>query len=384
MLAQPITDGPHETPKLAKKGIPFLSVEAIVNNKLDFTRKRGYISLDYNNQCNKKYKPQLYDVYLVKSGSTVGKVAIVETNTVFNIWSPLAAMRVNSFNNPYFLYYLLQTDKLQDQIKQKSKGGTQPNLSMRILEKCSTAYTDLKEETQIASLLDKVDQQLVLQQRKLEHLKLLKKAMLQQLFTNDKTPILRFKEFNSAWEQRKLGDLANILRGASPRPIKDKKWFDPNSKIGWIRISDVTAQNGKVYVLNQHLSKEGQKKTRVVHPQTLLLSIAASVGYPVITYIETGVHDGFVIFDHPQFNLDFMFFKLQEIQKFWNKYGQSGSQININSSIVANTKILIPTNKEQRYISIILTKVEKSITLQLQNINRFEQMKKFLLQNMFI
>ena len=79
-----------------------------------------------------------------------------------------------------------------------------------------------------------------------------------------------------------------------------------------------------------------------------------------------------------------MFFKLQEIQKFWNKYGQSGSQININSSIVANTKILIPTNKEQRYISIILTKVEKSITLQLQNINRFEQMKKFLLQNMFI
>lgn len=210
MLAQPITDGPHETPNLVKRGIPFISVEAVMNNRLDFTRKRGFISSEYNDQCNKKYKPQLHDVYLVKSGSTVGKVAIVETNMVFNIWSPLAAMRVNEFNNAYFLYYLLQTDNLQDQIKKKSKGGTQPNLSMRILEKCITNSTNLKEETQIALILNKVDKLLLLQQRKLEQLKLVKKALLQDLFTSKEASILRFKGFSGKWEKHKLGDFGTV------------------------------------------------------------------------------------------------------------------------------------------------------------------------------
>lgn len=46
----------------------------------------------------------------------------------------------------------------------------------------------------------------------------------------------------NAWEKRKLGELANIRRGASPRPIKSKKWFSQTSQVGWIRISDVTEQ----------------------------------------------------------------------------------------------------------------------------------------------
>ncbi|MGL5296245.1 MAG: restriction endonuclease subunit S, partial [Culicoidibacterales bacterium] len=50
-------------------------------------------------------------------------------------------------------------------------------------------------------------------------------------------PNLRFPEFSEAWEQRKLGDLADIVRGASPRPIQDPKWFDAYSEIGWLRIS---------------------------------------------------------------------------------------------------------------------------------------------------
>lgn len=177
--------------------------------------------------------------------------------------------------------------------------------------------------------------------------------------------------------------MANILRGASPRPIKDKKWFDTNSRIGWIRISDVTSQNGRVYTLGQHLSKKGQEKTRVVSSQTLLLSIAASVGYPVITYVETGVHDGFVIFDKPKFNLDFMFFKLQSIQNIWNKYGQAGSQVNINSSIVANTSISIPNIEEQKRISILLKKIEENIYLQQRKLSLIKTLKRSFLSDLF-
>ena len=149
LLIQPVTDGPHETPKLVENGVPFISVDAIVDNKIDFDRKRGDISEEYDEECCKKYKPQLHDVYLVKSGSTVGKVAIVETTERFNIWSPLAAMRCGEKSNPYFLYALLQTDRMQAQISDKASNGTQPNLSMRELEKFDVQVPENIDEQKV-------------------------------------------------------------------------------------------------------------------------------------------------------------------------------------------------------------------------------------------
>ena len=72
-------------------------------------------------------------------------------------------------------------------------------------------------------------------------------------------PKRRFKAFENAdaWELRKLGELAEIVRGASPRPIQDPKWFDEQSEIGWLRISDVTEQDGRIYHLEQKISKLG-------------------------------------------------------------------------------------------------------------------------------
>ena len=154
MLCQPVTDGPHESPKFYDYGIPFISVDAIEDNKINFERKRGYISEEYDLQCRLKYSPQKNDVYIVKSGSTVGKVAIVETDERFNIWSPLAAMRVNSENCPKYLYYLLLTKAMQDQVKEKCSKGSQPNLSMRVLEKFAVTIPPLPLQQRIVRTLD--------------------------------------------------------------------------------------------------------------------------------------------------------------------------------------------------------------------------------------
>lgn len=85
LLTQPITDGPHETPVFYSEGIPFISAEAIQNNKIDLNKMRGFISNEYSSQCRKKYTPKKDDIFIVKSGSTTGKVAYVdvEPNLIF-------------------------------------------------------------------------------------------------------------------------------------------------------------------------------------------------------------------------------------------------------------------------------------------------------------
>ena len=198
-------------------------------------------------------------------------------------------------------------------------------------------------------------------------------------------PVRRFKEFenSAAWEQRKLGNLAEIVRGASPRPISDPKWFDDNSDIGWLRISDVTNQNGRIYYLEQHISKLGQEKTRVITEPHLLLSIAATVGKPLINYIKTGVHDGFLIFLNPKFDLEYMYQWLEMFRPKWNKYGQPGSQVNLNSNLVRKQKIALPSREEQQRISSFLKQLDSLIALHQRKLDKLKRVKSAYLTELF-
>ena len=154
MLSQPITDGPHTTPQFVQNGVPFISVDSIWEGKIHFEKRRGYITEEFDEECCKKYKPQKNDVYMVKSGSTTGKVAFVDTDIRFNIWSPLAAMRVNEKNSARFLFYLLQTERVQKQVKAKSSHGPQPNLGMRELEQFEVDIPPLDVQNRIVNVLD--------------------------------------------------------------------------------------------------------------------------------------------------------------------------------------------------------------------------------------
>ncbi|WBS98621.1 restriction endonuclease subunit S [Lacticaseibacillus paracasei] len=196
-------------------------------------------------------------------------------------------------------------------------------------------------------------------------------------------PTLRFRGYSDAWEKRKLGELANIRRGASPRPIKNKKWFSQTSQVGWIRISDVTEQNGRIHQVEQYLSDAGQKKTLVLKSKHLLLSIAATVGKPVQNYIQVGVHDGFIVFMDPKFDLDFMFYFLEKYRPNWARFGQPGSQININSELVRDLVVSIPTVHEQVAVAQFIITLDNLIAATQDKIDALEQAKKALLQHLF-
>jgi len=149
-LSTPITDGPHETPELLPDGIPFISAEAIKNDKIDFSKKRGFISREEHERFSLKYKPQVGDVYMIKSGATTGNLAIVETDIEFNIWSPLAAMRPNfDVLLSEFLFYFMKSKSFFSAIEIGWNYGTQQNIGMKVLENIRMVLPSTNEQKEI-------------------------------------------------------------------------------------------------------------------------------------------------------------------------------------------------------------------------------------------
>ena len=189
-LSIPITDGPHTTPELFETGIPFVSAEAVSfgNGRIDFSHIRGYISDNFYQECCKKYIPQIDDIYMIKSGATTGRVAIVDTDIKFTIWSPLAVFRCNKERMlPRFLFYQLQSNGYQKQIEQNWSYGTQQNIGMRTLEKLILSVPPLSEQQSIATYLDQkcfeIDELISIKQQKIEKLKDYKKSLIFECVT---------------------------------------------------------------------------------------------------------------------------------------------------------------------------------------------------------
>lgn len=141
-----ITDGPHETPKMVNEGIPFVSAEAAVNGRIELSKMRCYISPKNHHEYCKKVKPMKGDIFMVKSGSTTGKVVIVDIDDEFSVWSPLALVRpIDSINNE-FLFYAMSSNYFQREVQLNWSFGTQPNIGMAKMEQLNVAFPTTIEE----------------------------------------------------------------------------------------------------------------------------------------------------------------------------------------------------------------------------------------------
>lgn len=293
----------------------------------------------------------------------------------------LSDLKVDAQYSAYVIWKLLQIEK--EQVQGTSiKGITKEELLSKLISYPIAG----EEQTAIGNYFQKLDTLINQHQQKHDKLSNIKKAMLEKMFPKpgETIPEIRFKGFGGEWEEKELGELAEIVRGASPRPIEDPKWFDSQSSVGWLRIRDVTEQDGRIHYLEQRISKLGQEKTRVLHEKHLLLSIAASVGKPVVNYVETGVHDGFLIFKKPLFELEFMYQWLKSFETKWQQFGQPGSQVNLNSDIVKNLTITIPTNEEQTAIGSYFQKLDVLINQHQQQITKLNNIKQACLSKMFV
>ena len=358
--------------------------------------KNGYI--DFNADAN--YGDQeLYDRWMgdnhLHKGQVVftteapmGNVAQIPNDDLYILSQRTIAFEVkHDLIREDFLATLLRSPKIFNELTSLSSGGTAKGVSQKSLSNLKVCVpASLEEQSAIGSLFRILDDLLASYKDNLANYQSLKATMLSKMFpkAGQTVPEVRLDGFEGEWEEKYIGELADIVRGASPRPIQDPKWFDANSEIGWLRISDVTSQNGRIHSLEQKISKLGQEKTRVLTESHLLLSIAATVGKPVVNYVKTGVHDGFLIFMNPKFDREFMFQWLEMYREKWNRYGQPGSQVNLNSDIVKNQKILVPCMEEQQAIGSYFNNLDNLIATHQEKIFQLETLKKKLLQDMFI
>ena len=188
VVATPVTDGPHETPLLCETGIPFLSAEAVKNGVLDFNYKRGYISLQDHERFKKKISPKKDDIFIVKSGATTGNVGIVNTDEIFDIWSPLALIRCKkSLAVQKYIYYYLISNIFKAQVEFNWSFGTQQNIGMGIIENIKLILPPLSEQTKISDLLDKktyqIDQLIQIKNKQIDNINKQRQTLIYDFVT---------------------------------------------------------------------------------------------------------------------------------------------------------------------------------------------------------
>jgi type I restriction enzyme, S subunit len=181
LVSTPITDGPHLTPRFLPVGVPFLSVNNLVNNRLDMQSLR-YISQDDHREFSKKCKPQRGDILFGKAAS-VGMVALIETDVELNIWSPLALIRIGHRAEATFVLYALQTPEIRQQIVLLTNSSSQGNIGMSDIGRLSILLPRKDEQTAIAAVLSDMDAEIAALEARVAKTRALKQGMMQELLT---------------------------------------------------------------------------------------------------------------------------------------------------------------------------------------------------------
>jgi type I restriction enzyme, S subunit len=329
------------------------------------------------------------DLVMVQSGH-VGECAII--NDEFhnsNCHALLISSPIDTIESIFYKYFFYAESGKRNIYKIKT-GNTIEHILSSDLKKITIPHPAIKEQQKIADFLSSVDKKIEQLTRKKELLEKYKTGMMQKLFpkAGEQHPELRFKDENGQdfpdWDVRKVGDIAQIFRGASPRPISSPKWFSNDSLIGWVRISDVTKSKKYLHKTEQYLSNEGVNKSRFIEPESLIMSICATIGQPIYTKFPVCIHDGFVVFSQPKVNPEYLYYYLDKIKYSWHRYGQPGTQINLNSDIVRNENISIPNDPEQQKIADFLSAIDDKITKVEGKLIKAQTFKKGLLQQMFV
>ena len=164
-----------------------------------------------------------------------------------------------------------------------------------------------------------------------------------------------------SWPSTTLGDLFDVARGGSPRPIERYVTDDP-AGVNWIMIGD--ASDGSKYIskTKKKIIEEGVGRSRTVRPGDFLLTNSMSFGRPYISKIDGCIHDGWLVLAMKKQNVDQDYFYhllgSREIYAEFERLAAGATVKNLNSELVKGVRVPLPPLPEQRRIADILDRAE--------------------------
>jgi|TARA_R110000851_G_scaffold2236_3_gene8689 type I restriction enzyme S subunit len=393
-----IQDGTHFSPKISGGEYLYITSKNIKFGFLDFKSAEYIDRLQHEaiyNRCDVKKN----DILLTKDGAKTGNAALNTLDEQFSLLSSVAFLRLDKNKDcPAFFLQQILSDEFQNYIKEEMSGNAITRLTLKKINGLKFYVPCKIEQTAIANALSDVDELISELEKLIAKKQAIKTASMQQLLTGrtrlpqfalheDGTPKGYKKselgEIPEDWDAIKMSELARIQRGASPRPIDSPVWFNRNSSVGWLRISDVSKTNKYLTETTQSLSELGIANSRFVSKNNLVMSICATVGKPIITKKDLCIHDGFVVFNGLSANQDLMYYILKELEDKWGKQGQTGSQMNLNTDLINGTYIAIPGDEqEQAAIATIFSDMDEEIQALEQRLGKTRQIKQGMMQEL--
>ena len=232
----------------------------------------------------------------------------------------------------------------------------------------------LEQET-IGKFFNQLDRYITLHQRKLEHLKLKKKSLLQKLFPKEGEvyPELRFPGFTDPWEQRKLADIANIIMGQSP---SSQNYTDnPNDNI--------LVQGNADLIDGQVVPRLWTKEiTKSIDAGNIVMTVRAPVGDVAKTAYKVVLGRGVAGIKGDEYIYQFLL-KLK-YNHYWRSLSSGSTFESINSNDIKNLIIDIPCDEERTKIRNLLSTTDTLITLHQRKLEHLQLLKKALLQQLFV
>ena len=338
--------------------IPFIRSSDIHKNKTEL-----YISSKGLENSSAKLVSKGHILYALY-GATSGEVDISKIDGAIN----QAVLCINAHNDlNYFLMLFLSKNK--DKIVRKYIQGGQGNLSASIVKKIKVFTTSKLEETKISNLVKILSDIIALYDRKLKLLSQVKKYFLDNLFTKKEYPNLRFKGFTDAWEQRKL--LKICKKEDNKRiPIKEQErkegntpYFGANGIQGYI---DGYTHDGT----NILIAEDGANNVKN-YPIKLITGKIWVNNHAHVLNVNTKINNG-----------NFLVGAIKKINFY--RYLVGSSRYKLTAESLNQVKIKIAKQSEQEKIGELLKNIEDLLTSYENKQQHLTEIKKTLLNTMFI